>query len=207
MQAAIAGGSDEDKEYAIHPRYGPEVKLNLKTHQCGFFAASLMVFVACAFSLDSAPSPQAKTQDDLLVAKSLVGTWRLVSWPEKLADGTIRQNEKDSGYLIYTSSGRMCYVAMNAERPKWSSAVSPTPEEIASTFNGFYAYCGTVEVHAKEGFILHHVEIDKSPNFVGQTRKRWLTFHGPNRISLRIDSTENSPPVVESTLVWERVEK
>ena len=68
------------------------------------------------------------------------------------------------------------------------------------------AYCSRVEVHAKEGFVLHYVEVAKNPNNIGKTWKRWSKFEGPNRLILRIDSTENTPPVVESTLVWERVE-
>jgi hypothetical protein len=44
-----------------------------------------------------------------------------------------------------------------------------------------------------------------TPNFVGQTWKRWFTFDGPNRVSLRVDGP--SPPMVENTLIWERVQK
>jgi hypothetical protein len=148
-------------------------------------------------------------QDDASVAKQFVGTWRLVSWPEKLADGTTRQDPKTVGYIIYTDNSHMCYVAMNPNRPKWKSSAAPTPEEMASGLgiDDFYAYCAAVEVHAKEGFVLHHVEIDKSPNMVGGTRKRWFTFQGPNRIALRIDPQENRSPIVESTLVWERVQQ
>jgi hypothetical protein len=150
----------------------------------------------------------AQPQDDASVAKQFVGMWRLVSWPERLADGTTRQNPKSVGYIVYTDNGHMCFVAMNPSRSKWKSA-RPTPEEMVSGLgnNGFYAYCATVEVHAKEGFILHHIEIDDSPNMVGGTRKRWFTFEGPNRVALRIDPPENNPPVVDSTLVWERMEK
>ena len=167
-----------------------------------------LAFFLCSFATTPLGiHDQTETQDDSAVSKRLVGMWRLVSWPERLADGTNRQNQKAVGYLIYTDNGHMCYVAMNAQRPKWSSGASPTPDEIVKSFNGFYAYCGAVEVHARAGFILHHVDIDKSPNFVGQTRKRWFKFDGPNRISLRIDSAENNPPVVESTLIWERVQK
>jgi len=72
---------------------------------------------------------------------------------------------------------------------------------------GFIAYCSTVEVHPKEGFVIHHVEIENRPNLVGMARKRWFAFQGPNRVSLRIDTPELAAPVVESTLIWERVVK
>lgn len=152
---------------------------------------------------------EARPQDEASVAKQFVGMWRLVSWPQQLADGTTRQNPLSAGYLIYSDTSHMCFVAMNPSRTNWKSPATPTPEEMVSGWgnSGFYAYCATVEIHVKEGFVLHHVEIDKIPNRVGATRKRWFTFQGPNRIALRIDPSENNPPIVESTLIWERIEK
>ena len=35
--------------------------------------------------------------------------------------------------------------------------------------------------------------------------RRWYTFQGVDRMSLRVDSSELNPPVVESTFVWKRV--
>jgi hypothetical protein len=101
----------------------------------------------------------------------------------------------------------MCFVSMNPNRPKWKSATEPTESEAVSGINGFSAYCAKVEIHASEGFVLHHVEIEKVPNNIGMTRKRWFTFDGPNRVTLRQDSAELAPPLVENTLVWERVTK
>jgi len=149
----------------------------------------------------------AQSQDD--IAKQFVGMWRLVSWPQRLADGTMRQNPLSVGYIIYTDTNHMCYVSMNPNRPKWNSARAPTESEALSAMGntGFSAYCATVEIHANEGFVLHHVDVDKVPNNVGRIRKRWFTFQGRDRVSLRIDTPELNPPVVESTLTWERVTK
>ncbi len=147
----------------------------------------------------------AQSQDD--VARQFVGTWRLVSWAQRLADGTARQNPISIASLIYSDTGHMCSVGMNPKRLRWKSATAPTPEEALSGITGMYGYCATVEIHAKEGFVIHHVEIDKSPGFVGMDRKRWFTFSGPNRVALRIDTPELTSPVVESILTWERVVK
>ena len=100
----------------------------------------------------------------------------------------------------------MCAVLVNPNRPKWRSAAAPTPDEAKVGIDGLEAYCSTVEVHGKEGFVLHNVEIDKRPNAAGTTRKRWFTFEGPNRLILRLDPAANNPTVVD-TVVWERVEK
>ena len=147
----------------------------------------------------------AQSQDD--IAKQFVGMWRLVSWTQRLADGTTRQNPQSVGYIIYTDTNRMCVVAMDPNRPKWKSETAPTDAEAMSAIRGLLAYCATVEIYSKEGFVLHHVEIEKVPNRVGLKRKRWFTFQGPNRVALRVDTPELTAPVVESTLIWERVEK
>jgi hypothetical protein len=95
---------------------------------------------------------------------------------------------------------------MDPQRAKWQSA-TPTAEEALAGMNSraFYAYCATAEMHAAEGFVLHHTVIDKVPNSVGAVRKRWFTFQGPNRVVLRIDPEELPDTIVESALLWERV--
>jgi hypothetical protein len=149
---------------------------------------------------------QAQSAAD--IARQFIGTWRLVSWTQRLADGSTRPDPRNVGYLIYSDAGYMCYGSMAANRPAWMSDSSPTGAEAVATMGAPYnAYCARVEVHAEEGFVLHHVEVDKSPNMIGRTRKRWFTFQGPDRVALRMDPSELSPPVVESTLVWERVPK
>jgi len=150
-------------------------------------------------------APHAQSVDAM--AKQFVSMWRLVSRTQRLADGTTRQHPISVGYIIYTDTGHMCYVAMNPSRPKWKSETAPTSEEALSGITGLGAYCATVEIHAKEGFVVHQVEIERSPNRVGLARKRWFTFQGPNRVALRIDTPELNPPVVEDTLIWERVQK
>jgi len=147
----------------------------------------------------------SQSQDAAATVRRFGGTWRLVSWTQRLADGTRRQEPRTVGYLIYTDD-HMCGVIVNPNRPKWKSETAPTPDEAKSGIEGLVAYCSTVEVHAKDGFVLHHVEVDRSPNVGGRIRKRWFTFEGPNRLTLRVDSAENAPPVVDSTLVWEREE-
>jgi hypothetical protein len=149
---------------------------------------------------------QAQSPTD--VARRFVGTWRLVSWTQRLADGTTRPDPRNVGYIIYGDAGYVCYASMAANRPLWASENSPTgPEAVATMGAPLNAYCARVEVHADEGFVLHHAEVDKSPNMVGRARKRWFTFQGQNRLALRMDPSELAPPVVESTLLWERVQK
>jgi hypothetical protein len=164
--------------------------------------SGLSVLLMLAGLMAGFPAAQSRAEDD--VAKQLLGIWRLVSWEQRLADGTTRQAPNSVGYIIYTDTGHMCYVGMNPNRPKWASR-TPTESEAVSGITGLGAYCGTVEAHADEGFILHRVEIERSPNNVGMLRKRWFTFHSADRVSLRVDEPELVPPIVESVLTWERV--
>jgi hypothetical protein len=151
-------------------------------------------------------SSRAQSQQD--TAKLFAGMWRLVSNPQRLADGTMRQGSNSVAYVMFdTDAGHMCFVSMNPNRPRWKPGTAPTAEEELSAIRGFSAYCATVEIHAKEGFILRYYEIDKNPNAVGTATKRWYKFDGTNRMSLRIDTAELKSPVVESTLIWERVVK
>jgi hypothetical protein len=149
---------------------------------------------------------RAQSRDD--IARQFAGMWRLTSTQQRMADGTTRQSTSNTAYVVFdTDAGHMCYLSMNPNRPQWKAESAPTAEEALSAIKGFGAYCATVEIHAKEGFIVRRYEVNQNPNAVGRTTKRWYTFQGANRMSLRIDSEELKPPVVESTLNWERLMK
>lgn len=136
-----------------------------------------------------------------------VGTWRLVSWERQFEDGTARRDQRSVGYIMYSESGHMCWASMDPDRPEWVSGGSPSPAEALSGITGFAAYCGRAEIHAQDGYVLHHVEVDKVPNSVGIVRKRSFEFRGPDRIALTVDPAELSSPLVGMTLVFQRATK
>jgi Lipocalin-like domain len=149
---------------------------------------------------------RAQSQPD--IAKRLAGMWRLVSNPQRLADGTTREGANSVGYAFFdANASHMCFLSMNPNRPRWKSETMPTPEEGLSAIRGLGAYCATIEIHAKEGFMIRHYDINQTPNAVGRETKRWYTFQGKDRMSLRVDSSELTPPVVETIFMWERVVK
>ena len=149
---------------------------------------------------------RAQSPNDL--ARRFAGTWRLVSNPQRFADGTTKENSNSVAYAMFDSNAsHMCFISMNPNRPPWKSETTPTPEEGLSSIRGFGAYCGTVEIHPKEGFIVRKYDVNQNPNLVGKVTKRWYTFQGPNRMSLRIDAPELNAPMVENTLTWERIVK
>ena len=148
----------------------------------------------------------AQSPDDL--AKQFAGMWRLVSNPQRLADGTTRENSNGVAYAFFdANAGHMCYLTMNPDRPVWKADTRPTADEALSAIKGYGAYCATIEIHAKEGLMVRRYEINLTPNAVGKTTRRWYTFQGTNRLSLRVDAAELNAPVVETTFIWERVVK
>jgi len=101
------------------------------------------------------------------IAKQFAGMWRLVSNPQRLADGTTREGSNSVGYAFFDAKGEhMCFLSMNPNRPQWKAEATPTPEEGMSAIRGFGAYCATIEIHAKEGFMLRRYEINQTPNAV-----------------------------------------
>jgi hypothetical protein len=147
---------------------------------------------------------RAQSQND--IAKQFAGMWRLVSNPQRFTDGTTREGPNSVGYSFFdANASRMCFLSMNPKRPQWRLESTPTAEEGLSAIKGFGAYCASIEIHANEGFMVRHYEINQTPNAVGKATKRWYTFQGTDRMSLRVDASELNPPVAENTFVWERV--
>ena len=101
----------------------------------------------------------------------------------------------------------MCFLIMNPNRPAWKSEAAPTPEEGLTALRGINAYCATLEIHAKEGFMDRRYDINQNPNAVGKATRRWYSFQGPDRMTLRVDAAELTRPVVETLFIWERVTK
>jgi hypothetical protein len=139
----------------------------------------------------------------------LVGTWRLVSSTQQLADGTFRADPqtgpKGVGYLIYTETGQVCVVVGNPGRKQWESVQAPTEAELRNAFDGLVAYAGTFQVNEAEGFVVHRIEVDRVPNLAGADRKRFCSFSG-NRLTLRAAPLLPTN-VKEWKIVWERVGK
>jgi hypothetical protein len=105
-----------------------------------------MAFVVALAIGPLTSTPPVQSQDG--VAKQFVGTWRLVSWPQRLADGTTRRSPQSVGYIIYTDNNHVCYVNMDPNRPKWKSPTAPTESEEMSAMRGFGAYCANRSNHA-----------------------------------------------------------
>jgi len=159
-----------------------------------------------ALLLALAPWPsRAQSSDDSAIARRLIGVWRLVDRTVTYADGTTRPDPRTTAYIVYSDTGITCYIAMDPTRAAWKSETTPTPEEAVASITGLGSYCGTFRVNAKEGSVIHHMEIERIPNLVGRDRKRWFTFQDGDHLILKVDPSEFKAPIVERRLLWERV--
>ena len=168
-------------------------------------ALALAVAVVAASRVVLAEQAASPSPDDLTAARRLVGMWRLADRTVTFADGTSRPDPRTTAYIVYSDTGMTCYIAMDPTRAAWASELTPTPAEAVAGITGLGAYCGTFRVDAKEGSVIHRMEIERIPNLVGRDRKRWFTFDGPDRLILKVDPSEFRPPIVERRLLWERV--
>ena len=104
-------------------------------------------------------------------AVSVVGTWRLVSSEGRSSAGDVSRPYGDGpvGLLLYGADGYMSATLMRPDRPPFASGdrLRGTPEEVRLASEGFLAYCGTYDLDASKGHIVHHVAAADFPNIVG----------------------------------------
>ena len=158
-----------------------------------------------ALMVAGVPGVAGQAPDDTAAARRMVGVWRLIDRTVTYADGTSRPDPRTTAYIFYSDTGITCYVAMDPARAPWKSEAAPTQEEALASITGLGAYCGTFRVNAREGSVIHHMEIERIPNLVGRDRKRWYTFQDADHLILKVDPSEFSLPVVERRLLWERM--
>lgn len=116
------------------------------------------------------------------IAKSLTGTYRLVSFENRLADGTVQHpfGEHPAGRLTYDGAGRMSVMIMRADRPSFGSGDMRhgTADEVETAFTGFLAYAGGYTVDEQGPAVIHHVAIASFPNWVGGDQVRHVRLDG-----------------------------
>src|SRR5262245_33600708 len=125
----------------------------------------------------------------MLTREQFVGAWKLVSWENRLPDGSVRHPfGKDAlGYLFYREDGYMATELMTADRPPQRSSediFEGTAEEKAQMMRTFLAYCGRFEVRGDT--VVHHIEVGSFPNWVGRGHVRSARFEGSDRLVLSL---------------------
>ncbi|KAI7974814.1 hypothetical protein EIK77_004906 [Talaromyces pinophilus] len=121
------------------------------------------------------------------IRKSLVGTWKLVSYTSKPArkDGPIEYPlGKDArGYIIYTADGYMSAQIMRPGSKPYSTVDDPfaiADDEAADAARHYLAYTGPFEVIEHEGKVAvkHHTNLALVPNWAGNHQLRFCELEG-----------------------------
>jgi Lipocalin-like domain len=113
----------------------------------------------------------------------LVGTWTLVSWDQRNADGSKVQQfgANPKGIAFFDTSGHYIITVMRADRAKYAidnfgQIAQITAEESKATAQETITYFGTYSVNESDRAIAIHVETSSFPNWNGADQKRLFEF-------------------------------
>jgi Lipocalin-like domain len=141
--------------------------------------------------------------------KSVVGTWKLLSWvAEDAESGKITNvfGERPNGHLIYTAGGRMTVnISADGRKPLSGDRFTTPADERAQAFSTNVAYSGTYDI-TPEG-IMHHVEVATFQNWVGTEQFRYVTVDG-DTMNVKTPPIKGPPDgkTKVMTLVFKRLE-
>ncbi|MBV9357835.1 MAG: lipocalin-like domain-containing protein [Chloroflexi bacterium] len=140
------------------------------------------------------------------VEQLVLGTWRLVAWEARDADGTVSQPFGDQavGFIVYTVDRHFFAQLMRLGLLTFvgNDVLGGTAEENASALGGYVAYAGTYAV--QDGMMVHRVEMSLFPNWIGSQQRRTIEWNAGHLIL-------SSPPLLgagrqaSDRLTWERV--
>lgn len=154
------------------------------------------------------PLPKVHSTDQVgteHVSRTLLGTWRLVSWESHASDGTVTRPFGDNviGYLAYTADGYVFVQMMRPGRGNFTGdeVLGGTVQEISQSL-GFAAYGGTYEI--RDSIVVHHVELSPFPNWPDGELPRRVDWNG-DRLVLTTLPTLADGGAREGRLTWERV--
>lgn len=165
-----------------------------------FLYISLGIFWLVLFGLAlliSIPNT-AHAADD---SHKLIGTWKLVSWKSRRADGSTDypMGESPVGLLMYDSSGNMSLQIMDDFRPVFSRGYEKTSlDELKEVYKTYAAMFGHYSVDPASRTLSIEVLGITNPNYMSTTLTRYYQLKGDSLV-LAFD-----PKGMNST-IWKRI--
>lgn len=142
----------------------------------------------------------------MMKSNPLIGTWRLISWENRSADGQISYplGEDAVGYIMYSPDGYVFVAIMRPDRVRFPGGdlLSGSPEEKAQAATTYVSYCGRYDFRGDT--VVHHVELSLFPNWVGVEQERLVELAG-NRLTLSTRPILLGGMQRTARLIWERV--
>ena len=136
-----------------------------------------------------------------VVAKDLIGAWRLDSWSLVYEDGRADEYPlgRDAiGFILYTGDG---YVSATISRAGRKPMASDSAAARAEAYDGCFAYAGRYEV--RKGVAFHSIEVATNPALAGVTSTRHILLDG-NRLTLSGPDFSPDAPRLHR-IIWRRV--
>jgi hypothetical protein len=155
-----------------------------------------------AVSMLSTVMPALGTADD-----SVVGTWRLVSFKSRAADGSLRDlyGPAPAGQLIYDAAGHMSVHLLKPDLPKCATLDRRRcPDHTARlAFDNYFGYWGQYHVSVATSTVIHHIDGASVPDWVNTSQERHFKLEG-NLLTLTTPSMQVAGVDTVQILVWER---
>src|SRR6266545_904401 len=150
--------------------------------------AGIVVFAA-ALCLSGGHNPieaQRNARPASVVAKRIIGTWRLVSIEGDSLTRVLNRGAHPTGLLYYDATGHMAVQIMpDRRRPSWPRLVLPTPQQAKEAVTGYLAYFGTYSVDERARTVTHHRQGALDFDVVDYVRR--YEFVGNDRLILTLE--------------------
>jgi hypothetical protein len=138
-----------------------------------------------------------------------LGTWRLISWENRAADGQLGYplGPDALGYITYTADGYIFAQIMAAERVPLATQnpFGGADAEAAAAARSHMSYCGTYEVRTggENDQVVHRVAVSDFPNWVGGEQLRFYKFED-EKLILSAPPFQTKKGEITTFLIWER---
>ena len=156
--------------------------------------------------------PRHSVSLQTVVARQLIGTWRLVSRDTTTANGQKIVDpglgSRPVGYLIYDATGHVSAQLMRSGRSSTDMENCGSRQTKGDNnpviLCGYDAYFGTYSFDGVNR-VTHHIEMAVSPDDVGRDVHRSFLLKG-NQLIISFATTTPDGQPAKRTLVWERVQ-
>lgn len=140
------------------------------------------------------------------VASQLTGTWRLVSYQEKMGDGSIQNpyGENPQGIAIFEPGGYFSVQIIRMPRVNYPAGYDKaTTEQVKAVQEAYLAYYGTWAFDEGHSALLENIKGCNQPHLNNQVTTQRLEFEG-KRLRLRtVFDTTGGQQSIE--FLWEKI--
>jgi len=167
-----------------------------------------VLFLVAVAILGLPAHTSAQTERPSTIQQAILGTWKLISYVRQdLPSGATSDvmGAHPSGYINYSSDGRMMVLIVGTDRKKPAGPVA-TPDEAETLIRSMLSYAGTYSIDTEAKTVTHHVEISWDQSRAGTDQVRTYTLEGKHLTLTTPPSTDPaSGQKTVRTLVWEKL--